>query len=502
MSGTLQQQRRAVEQLLPVMGTLDRLGRAFEAGGFELSLVGGPVRDALLGRLAADADLDFATSAHPEQTRAILTSVGSRIWDVGIAYGTVGALVDGRTCEVTSYRREEYDVDSRKPAVVYGTTLSADLSRRDFTVNAMALRLPALTLVDEFNGLADLSDAVLRTPRPAVQSFMDDPLRMLRAARFRSQLQLRPDADVIAAMSSEAGRLEIVSAERIRDELTKLLLGRDPRAGLDLLVETGIAAIVLPELPWLQLELDEHHRHKDVYEHSLTVLEQSITLESAHEPAVEPDLVLRLAALLHDIGKPRTRRFEDDGRVSFHHHEMVGARMARKRLQALRYPKELTEDVCRLVELHLRFHGYASGEWTDSAVRRYVRDAGDLLPRLHKLTRADCTTRNRNRAAKLQRDYDHLERRIAELAEQEQLAALRPDLDGSAIMAILDIPPGPDVGAAYRFLMELRLDRGPLEPAEAERALRDWWLRRGSATEDLDQREKAERQQGQEHDSP
>ena len=471
------------------MGTLDLLGRAFDAAGFELALVGGPVRDALLGRLGRDADLDFATSANPEQAKAILTAIGTGVWDVGIAYGTVGARVDGRTCEVTTYRREEYDHESRKPTVEYGTSLTADLSRRDFTVNAMALRLPSLSLVDEFDGVADLSAGLLRTPKSAVQSFTDDPLRMLRAARFRSQLGLRPGDDVVSAMVSEAGRLEIVSAERIRDELTKLLLGGDPRAGLDLLVETGIAAIVLPELPLLHLELDEHHRHKDVYDHSLTVLEQSIALETTHDPAVGPDLVLRLAALLHDIGKPRTRKFEGDGRVSFHHHEMVGARMARKRLHELRFSKEVIDDVSRLVELHLRFHGYASGEWTDSAVRRYVRDAGDLLSRLHKLTRADCTTRNKQRAARLQRDYDHLERRIAELAEQEQLAALRPDLDGSAIMEILGIPPGPDVGAAYRFLMDLRLDVGPLEPAQAEMALRDWWLRRDTPPEDLDQRQ-------------
>ena len=493
MSGSLGQQRRAVEQLLPILSTLQRLGDAFTGAGFELSLVGGPVRDALLGRLTADTDLDFATSARPEEAKALLASLSGKVWDVGIDFGTVGATVDGRVCEITTYRREEYELDSRKPAVSFGASLREDLSRRDFTVNALALRLPAMALVDEFGGLDDLAAGVLRTPRRAAESFIDDPLRMLRAARFRSQLGMQPTADVFAAMRSEADRLRIVSAERIRDELVKLLLGHQPRAGLDLLVDTGLAQIVLPELPLLRLERDEHHRHKDVYDHSLTVLEQAMDLEMGHSPASRPDLILRLAALLHDIGKPKTRKFEGDGRVSFHHHEMVGARLTRKRLQALRFSNEVVDDVSRLVELHLRFHGYASGEWTDSAVRRYVRDAGDLLPRLHKLTRADCTTRNRQRAARLQRDYDHLEHRIAELAEQEEINAIRPDLDGSAIMAILGIAPGPQVGEAYRFLMELRLDRGPLGPEEAERALRDWWGSRGSATENLDHRQESER---------
>lgn len=483
------------------MGTLDRLGRAFADSGYELALVGGPVRDALLGRLRVDTDLDFTTSAEPEDAKQILASVGTGIWDVGIAFGTVGARVDGRTCEVTTYRSEHYDPDSRKPEVAYGASLEADLSRRDFTVNALALRLPSLALVDVFDGTGDLARGVLRTPRPAPLSFADDPLRMLRAARFRSQLGLQPTVEVVAAMTSEAGRLRIVSAERIRDELVKLLLGEFPRAGLDLLVETGLAEIFLPEVPLLRLELDEHHRHKDVYDHSLTVLEQSIDLESTHEPNTPADLVLRLAALMHDIGKPNTRRFEGDGRVSFHHHEMVGARMTRKRLQALRFSNDVINDVSRLVELHLRFHGYASGEWTDSAVRRYVRDAGELLPRLHKLTRADCTTRNRQRAARLQRDYDHLERRIAELAEQEHLAAIRPDLDGSAIMAILGVGPGPLVGEAYRFLMDLRLDRGPVGQQEAEQALRDWWRGRGTAAEDLDQREQTKREQREQDNS-
>jgi poly(A) polymerase len=342
----------------------------------------------------------------------------------------------------------------------------------------MALRLPDLVLVDPFGGLSDLAAAVLRTPGRPADSFSDDPLRMLRAARFAAQLGLTVDPAVIAAMTDQAERLGIVSAERIREELSKTVLAPDPRQGLTLMVDTGLAEHVLPELPLLRLEADEHHHHKDVYEHTLTVLEQAMVLEGVHEPTGGPDLTLRLAALLHDIGKPRTRRFEADGRVSFHHHEVVGARMTRKRLTALRYPNDVVDDVSRLVELHLRFHGYGTGEWTDSAVRRYVRDAGPLLDRLHKLTRADCTTRNRRRAAALQRSYDSLERRIAELQAQEQLDAMRPDLDGRQIMAILGLRPGPEVGEAYRFLLDLRLDRGPLGEEAATEALRAWWAAR------------------------
>ncbi|HAN71824.1 MAG TPA: CCA tRNA nucleotidyltransferase [Actinobacteria bacterium] len=467
-------------QLLSAAGVLTTLGRVFAEAGHDLALVGGPVRDSLLGRLssAASADLDFTTDAHPDLVLELLQPVAETTWDVGIRFGTVGAMVGGREVEITTYRAESYDPESRKPDVAFGTRLDEDLMRRDFTINAMAIRLPSLELVDLFGGRADLDAGVIRTPGTPQDSFSDDPLRMMRAARFSAQLGFEVAPEVVAAMTEQAERLSIVSPERIREELMKIVMSPAPRRGLTLLVDTGLSEYVLPELPMLRLEPDEHHHHKDVYEHTLTVLEQAMVLEDAHEPASGPDPVLRLAALLHDIGKPRTRRFEDDGRVSFHHHEVVGARMTRKRMQALRFSNEMTEEVATLVALHLRFHGYGTGEWTDSAVRRYVRDAGPLLTRLHKLTRADSTTRNRKRALALQRSYDSLERRIAELAEQEELAAMRPDLDGREIMRILDIPPGREVGEAYQFLLDLRLDRGPMDPALAEEALRAWWSAR------------------------
>jgi len=465
-------------QLAPLAGLLTQVGGWFADAGHQVALVGGPVRDAFLGRLEAAPDLDFTTDARPEQALAILQSVAEATWEVGIRFGTIGARLWGRDCEFTTYRSEAYDSSSRKPQVQFGDSLPGDLGRRDFTINAMALQLPALTLVDPFDGLSDLQAGVIRTPGTPQDSFGDDPLRMLRAARFASQLGFEVEPTCLAAMGAMRDRLEIVSAERIRDELTKIVMAADPRRGLTMLVDTGLADHVLPELPLLRLEADEHHHHKDVYEHTLTVLEQAIVLEHAHEPASGPDLTLRLAALLHDIGKPRTRRFEGDGRVSFHHHEVVGARMTRKRMQALRFSNEHIDEVSRLVELHLRFHGYGTGEWTDSAVRRYVRDAGPLLTRLHKLTRADCTTRNRRRALALQRAYDHLEERIVDLRAQEELDAVRPDLDGQAIMRILGIPPGPQVGQAYRFLLDLRLDRGPLDEDQATQALLAWWAGR------------------------
>ena len=378
--------------------------------------------------------------------------------------------------EVTTYRTDAYDPSSRKPEVVFGDSLEGDLSRRDFTVNAMAVRLPDLTFVDPFDGLADLARGVLRTPVDPRQSFDDDPLRMMRAARFAAQLGFEVDPAARAAVTDMAERITIVSAERVRDELSKLLVSAQPRLGLQVLVETGLADHVLPELPALRLEIDEHHRHKDVYEHSLTVLDKAIALETGPDGAVPgPDLVLRLAALLHDIGKPRTRRFEPGGGVSFHHHELVGARMARQRLKALRFGNDLIDDVSRLVELHLRFHGYGEGGWTDSAVRRYVTDAGPLLERLHRLTRSDCTTRNQRKAARLSAAYDDLEQRIAVLREQEELASIRPDLDGTQIMEILGIGPGRDVGAAYKHLLELRMDRGPLGEDAARAELLAWW---------------------------
>jgi poly(A) polymerase len=474
----------AVDHLAPVAPVLTALGERFLAAGHELALVGGPVRDGFLARTGsgAVADLDFTTDAHPEQVLALLEGWAETTWTVGIRFGTVGARVAGREVEITTYRAESYEADSRKPEVEFGTSLEGDLARRDFTINAMALRLPDFALVDRFGGLADLRAGLLRTPGSAVDSFTDDPLRMMRAARFAAQLGFDVQADVLAAMSQLSERLAIVSAERIQVELMKIVLSPDPRRGLTLLVDTGLADYVLPELPLLRLEEDEHHHHKDVYEHTLTVLEQAIALESAHDPTTGPDSVLRLAALLHDIGKPRTRKFEADGRVSFHHHEVVGARMTRKRMQALRFSNELIDDVSTLVELHLRFHGYGTGEWTDSAVRRYVRDAGPLLPRLHKLTRADCTTRNKRRALALQRAYDSLEQRIAVLEAEEELASIRPDLDGRAIMTILDIPPGPVVGEAYQFLLDLRLDRGPMTEEMATQALRAWWAARPATT--------------------
>ncbi|KUH37096.1 MULTISPECIES: CCA tRNA nucleotidyltransferase [Streptomyces] len=467
-----QVQRRAVSELLRVSPVADDLARRFQEAGFRLALVGGSVRDALLGRLGND--LDFTTDARPQDVLRIIRPWAEAVWEVGIAFGTVGAQKDGYQIEVTTYRSEAYDRTSRKPEVSYGDSIEEDLVRRDFTVNAMAVALPEKEFIDPHGGLEDLAGRVLRTPGTPEESFSDDPLRMMRAARFAAQLDFEVAPEVVSAMKGMAERLDIVSAERVRDELNKLVLSAHPREGLTLLVDTGLADRVLPELPALRLESDEHHRHKDVYEHSLIVLEQAIDLEEDG-----PDLVLRLAALLHDIGKPRTRRFEPDGRVSFHHHEVVGAKMTKKRLTALKYSNDMVKDVSRLVELHLRFHGYGTGEWTDSAVRRYVRDAGPLLDRLHKLTRSDCTTRNKRKAAALSRAYDGLEDRIAQLQEQEELDAIRPDLDGNQIQETLGIRPGPEVGRAYKFLLELRLENGPMGQDAAVAALREWWAAEG-----------------------
>ena len=456
----------------PIPAVALDLGNRFAAAGYELALVGGWVRDAILRR--GEADLDFTTNATPEQTLAVLHGWAETTWDVGIRFGTVGAARHGQQLEITTYRAESYDAHSRKPEVAFGQSLVEDLRRRDFTINALALSLPTGELVDPFGGLSDLAAGVIRTPGTPEESFSDDPLRMMRAARFAAQLKFQVAPEVLSAMTSMCERISIISAERVREELTKLLLSPAPSHGLALLVDSGIAAQVLPELPKLQLEIDEHHRHKDVYEHSLIVLEQAIELELSHEPQTPNDIVLRLAALLHDIGKPKTRRFESGGGVSFHHHEVVGAKLAKKRLTALRFSNEVVDDVTKLIELHLRFHGYSSGEWTDSAVRRYVRDAGDQLTRLHKLTRADCTTRNRRKAQELSTTYDSLERRIAELQQQEELDAIRPDLDGAQIMQILGLKPGPEVGKAYKYLLELRLDNGPMSEADATAALRAW----------------------------
>jgi len=451
-----------------------KLSAAFATAGYELALVGGPVRDAFLDR--AVSDLDFATNADPDQILAVVTPISEAQWDVGRDFGTIAARIGGHTVEITTYRADSYDGATRKPVVAFGDTLEGDLVRRDFTVNAMALRLPERVLVDPWGGLEHLLERRLTTPGTPEVSFGDDPLRMLRAARFTSQLEFTVDEATVRAMHDLAPRLEIVSVERIADELRKLLLTKDPVPGIRLLVDTGIAQLVLPEVPALRLEIDEHAHHKDVYEHSLTVLQQAIELERSPEP----DLVLRIAALLHDIGKPATRKIEAGGVVTFHHHDVVGSKLAAKRLRALKFDNDTIAAVARLIELHLRFFGYTDGAWTDSAVRRYVRDAGPLLERLHVLTRADVTTRNRRKADRLSFAYDDLEERIAAIAEAEGIAAVRPDLDGEQIMAILGLKPGREVGEAYRFLLDLRLDEGPLGAEEAEARLRAWWAGRSS----------------------
>ncbi len=463
----------SVDNQTPIPRIALELGERFAGAGFELALVGGWVRDAVMRR--GQADLDFTTNATPEQVLEVVKGWADGVWDVGIRFGTVGVNKNGAQLEITTYRAEQYEEDSRKPTVNFGTSLDDDLARRDFTINAIALSLPSGEIHDPFGGISDIAAAVIKTPGAPADSFSDDPLRMMRACRFAAQLNFKVADEVVAAMKEMASRIEIISAERVRDELSKLLLAPNPRVGLQLLVETGIAEIVLPEVPKLKLELDEHHRHKDVFEHSLIVLEQAIDLEQSHDPKLEPDLILRLAALLHDIGKPKTRRFEDGGGVSFHHHEVVGAKLAKKRMAALRFSNEEIDSVYRLIELHLRFHGYGNGEWTDSAVRRYVRDAGDQLIRLHKLTRADCTTRNKRKADNLARTYDSLEQRINQLQLEEELNAIRPTLDGQQIMNLLGIKPGPLVGKAYNYLLELRLDRGPMTEEQATQELLAWW---------------------------
>jgi poly(A) polymerase len=476
-SALSQAQRHAVVELMRVTPVADELARRFAARGHALALVGGSVRNAFLGR--STDDLDFTTDARPEEMLAAAADWADASWQTGIEYGTVGFAKDGLTLEVTTYRAETYDTDSRKPAVVYGDSLEADLGRRDFTINAMAVTLPDHRLVDPFGGLEDLAARRLRTPTDAESLFTDDPLRMMRAARFAAQLGFDVDPTVVAAMTAMAHRLEIVSAERVREELIKLVLSPSPRVGLELLVDTGLADVVFPELPRLKATVDEHRRHKDVYEHTLTVLDQAIALERTR--GFEPDLVIRLAAIMHDIGKPKTRSFGPGGGVSFHHHETVGAAMTRARMSALRFAKPVIEDVARLVELHLRFHGYVDGEWSDSAVRRYVRDAGPLLDRLHVLTRSDCTTRNRRKAEMLARAYDALEERIARLAEQEELDAIRPPLNGNEVQEVLGLAPGPEIGMALKFLLERRLEQGPIEHADAVAMLREWAVEQGLA---------------------
>ena len=448
------------------------LAAQFKAAGFRLALVGGPVRDSLLGRLGND--LDFTTDARPDDTKKIMRKWAEDIWDVGIKFGTIGAKKSDITFEVTTYRADSYESDSRKPEVDFGDTIEGDLLRRDFTVNAMAIELttPTPEFIDPHNGVTDLLKKSLRTPSTPELSFSDDPLRMLRAARFAAQLGFTIDEAVVEAMKAMADRLSIISAERIRDEFVKTLMSENPRTGITILVDTGLCEKFLPEIPKLRLEIDEHHHHKDVYEHTLTVVEQSMALE---ERLGGPNLVARLAALMHDVGKPKTRALIAGGGVSFHHHEVVGARMTKERLKKLRFDHHVVEDVSQLVFLHLRFHGYGDGAWTDSAVRRYVRDAGELLTHLHVLTRADCTTRNRKKAETLASHYDSLENRIIQLMEEEELLKIRPDLDGNAIMQLLGIPAGPLVGRAYDYLLELRIEHGPLGEERATQELHKWW---------------------------
>ena len=461
-------QRTSASPLLVKLGTL------FTNAGYELALVGGPVRDAFLGR--ETNDLDFTTSADPDQILSVLKGNVDAHWDIGRDFGTIGARIGDTTVEITTYRADQYDADSRKPHVVFGKELNDDLFRRDFAVNAMALRLPEGVFVDPFNGLQDLLDGAIRTPGKPEDSFSDDPLRMMRAARFASQLGFQIHEDTFSAMKSMAERIGIVSAERIQVELSKLLLGANSREGLEALVDSGLAQIVIPELPALKLEIDEHHHHKDVYEHTLTVVEQAIDYEKDY--GLEQDLILRLAALMHDIGKPATRKLEAGGAVTFYHHDVVGAKLASKRLKELKFDNETIKAVSRLIELHLRFFGYSDQPWSDSAIRRYVRDADEQLLRLHALTRADVTTRNQKKSDRLAHAYDDLEKRIAILAEQEELNAIRPDLSGEEIMEILGLTPGPEVGEAYRYLLELRLDEGPRSEEEAKSRLLAWWQSR------------------------
>ena len=462
----------AITTLIKQAPEATNLAIAFKAAGFKLALVGGPVRDAILGRLGND--LDFTTDAHPKDCEKILNKWADSVWDIGAAFGTVAGKKGDITVEITTYRSESYEADSRKPNVEFGKTIEADLARRDFTINAMALELTTdePTFIDLYNGVGDLESKLIKTPGKPEDSFSDDPLRMMRAARFMSQLNFTIDPAVVTAIKSMTARLEIISAERIRDEFIKIIMSDNPRLGITLLVETGLADIFLPEIPKLKLEIDEHHHHKDVYEHTLTVLEQAIALESR---LGGPNLTLRLAALLHDIGKPKTKELIAGGGVSFHHHEVVGSRLCKERMKKLRFDNHIIKDVAQLVFLHLRFHGYGNGEWTDSAVRRYVRDAEELLIHLHLLTRADCTTRNQKKAESLAKTYDQLEARIALLMEQEELNKIRPDLSGEQIMEILSIKPSPAVGKAYDFLLELRLEHGPLGEEKAKSELLNWW---------------------------
>ena len=457
------------ERLAPILDAVRPLAGRFDAAGHRIYLVGGIVRDLVLGRaLSENTDIDLTTDARPEVTAALVRDWADAVWEQGARFGTVGLKKGDTIFEITTHRAEAYAPDSRKPEVSFADEVEADLSRRDFTVNAMALRVTGVAgeapeLIDPFSGVVDLAQGVLRTPLSPEVSFSDDPLRMLRAARFLAGYGLVPVPELLVAVPALSGRIEIVSAERVRDELSKLLVVADPSPGLWFLVDNGLADHILPELPAMRVEQDPIHRHKDVLAHTIAVVAKT-----------QPSLVVRLAALLHDVGKPKTRSIGPKG-VSFHHHEVVGARMARERMRALRYPNDVVETVTQLVYLHLRFHGYGDDLWTDAAVRRYVRDAGEHLDELNELTRCDCTTRNERKAKMLAARMDALEARIAELREQEELEAIRPDLDGQAVMAHLGLAPGREVGQALKMLLELRLDEGPLPEAEAYRRLDEWW---------------------------
>lgn len=455
------------DRLQPLAEETAPLSALFEKAGYKLYLVGGVVRDAVLNRLKDDGDLDFTTDALPDEVENLVKGWADALWLQGKRFGTIGLKKGDRLYEITTHRGEAYDPDSRKPTVEFSSDIAVDLSRRDFTVNAMALRLPDMELVDPYNGLGDLASLKLRTPLSPQQSFSDDPLRMLRAARFISGYRLEPDPGLLAAVEELRDRLRIVSAERVRDELDKLIVLDSPSAGLWFLVNTGLADEFFPELTGLALEQDPIHRHKDVLAHTIAVVEKASS-----------ERILRLACLFHDIGKPKTRAITSNG-VSFHHHEVVGARMTRDRMRALKYSNDDIADVSQLVFLHLRFHTYSMG-WTDSAIRRYVRDAGPLLQRLNELTRCDCTTRNKAKAEQLSRRMDDLEQKIEELREREELDAMRPDLDGVQIMQHLQLKPGPQVGKAVAFLLQLRLDEGPLGEEEAYKRLDAWWGEQGA----------------------
>jgi poly(A) polymerase len=460
------------ERLAPILSEVRPIAARFEAAGHRLYLVGGIVRDLVLGR-PLGGDIDLTTDAVPDETTKLVAGWADAVWDQGARFGTVGLKKGDVTFEITTHRAEAYSPESRKPDVSFAAEVEADLSRRDFTVNAMALRVTGAEgedpeLIDPFGGVADLAAGVLRTPLAPEESFTDDPLRMLRAARFIAGYGLQPEPALVSAVGELVGRLEIVSAERVRDELSKLLVVDKPASGLWFLVDSGIADIILPELPAMRVEQDPIHRHKDVLAHTIAVVAKT-----------RPNLIVRMAALLHDVGKPKTRSFGPKG-VSFHHHEVVGARMARDRLKALRFPNDQVEAITQLVYLHLRFHGYSDEVWSDAAVRRYVRDAGPLLDELNELTRCDSTTRNERKARMLAARMDALEGRIVELREQEELEAIRPDLDGQQVMEHLGIPPGRDVGEALKMLLELRMDEGPLPEEEAYRRLDEWWAARSA----------------------